>query len=95
MIGKLLCWLGLHNDGTTAFGGYSDTCLRCDKPTYPVPAAQSYDYPVQYEVRVRVNVNARTPAEAVAEARVLLQSYRITADVIDPRGRRSQIREAG
>lgn len=33
MIGRILCWLGLHNDGTDAFGGYSPTCLRCGRPT--------------------------------------------------------------
>jgi hypothetical protein len=32
---RLLCWLGLHNDGTDAFGGYSKTCLRCGKVIYP------------------------------------------------------------
>lgn len=30
---RLLCWLGLHNDGTDCMGGYSLTCLRCGRPT--------------------------------------------------------------
>jgi len=25
------CRAGLHNDGTSAFGGYSPVCLRCGK----------------------------------------------------------------
>lgn len=57
--------------------------------------AQSYDYPVQYEVRIRVNVNARTPAEAVHEARALIEAFRIIAEVVDPRGGLSQVREDG
>jgi hypothetical protein len=32
MIGRLLCWLRLHHDGTDAFGGWSTTCLRCQRP---------------------------------------------------------------
>lgn len=28
----LRCVLGLHLDGTDAFGGYSPTCLRCGRP---------------------------------------------------------------
>lgn len=31
--GRLLCRLGLHNDGTGCFGGYSPTCLRCGGPS--------------------------------------------------------------
>jgi hypothetical protein len=28
----LRCALGLHDDGTDAFGGFSHTCLRCRRP---------------------------------------------------------------
>lgn len=28
----LRCFLGLHDDGTDAFGGFSHTCLRCYRP---------------------------------------------------------------
>lgn len=31
LIGKLMCAMGFHHDGTDAFGGYSPTCLRCGK----------------------------------------------------------------
>ena len=30
---SLRCELGFHDDATDAFGGYSPTCLRCDRPT--------------------------------------------------------------
>jgi len=30
---RLLCSLGLHHDGTDAFGGYSRECLRCGEDT--------------------------------------------------------------
>lgn len=30
---RLLCRLGLHDDGTDSFGGYSPTCLRCGGPS--------------------------------------------------------------
>lgn len=26
---RTICRVGLHHDGTDAFGGYSATCLRC------------------------------------------------------------------
>lgn len=26
---RLGCWLGLHDDGTDEFGGYSEVCYRC------------------------------------------------------------------
>lgn len=53
--------------------------------------ARSYDYPVQYEVRIRVNVNARTPEEAAREAQELIRDYPVTAEVSDPRGRKSVV----
>lgn len=28
------CAAGFHDDGTDAFGGYSQTCLRCDRSVY-------------------------------------------------------------
>jgi len=54
-------------------------------------AARSYDYPVQYEVRIRVTVNAETPEEAAWEAQKLIRDYPVHAEVIDPRGRLSQV----
>lgn len=32
-IQRIMCRLGLHDDGTDCFGGYSPTCLRCGRPT--------------------------------------------------------------
>lgn len=58
------------------------------------PEARSYDYLVQYEVRIRVNVNAKTPEDAVREARKLITDYALHAEVIDPRGGLSQVRES-
>lgn len=31
------CGLGLHNDATDAFGGYSPTCVRCGGPSWNGP----------------------------------------------------------
>lgn len=31
---SLRCALGLHDDGTDSFGGFSPTCLRCGGPSY-------------------------------------------------------------
>jgi hypothetical protein len=28
-LSAVMCRIGLHHDGTDAFGGYSTTCLRC------------------------------------------------------------------
>ena len=39
MIGKLCCAAGLHNDGTDVSGGYSPTCLRCDRPVSTGPTS--------------------------------------------------------
>ena len=57
----------------------------------PDGAARSYDYPVQYEVRIWVMVNAETPEEAALEAQNLIRDYPITAEVFDPRGRKSVV----
>jgi hypothetical protein len=51
--------------------------------------ARSYDYPVQYDVCIRVMVNAENPDEAALEAQKLIWNYPITAEVSDPRGRKS------
>lgn len=29
-----MCAAGLHHDATDAFGGYSPTCTRCDRPVH-------------------------------------------------------------
>jgi len=31
MWGRFLCLVGLHCDGTDAFGGFSPACLRCGR----------------------------------------------------------------
>lgn len=56
--------------------------------------AHSYDYPVQYEVCVRVMVNATNPDEAALEAQKLIWDYPVTAEVSDPRGRKSVVTAA-